>query len=299
MSHEHEAVYLAVASLDFELSPDERRRMEAGLAECPECAEIAASHGDVARLLDRLPVHDASPHVRQRIMRAALVPQRQNRWPVLLAAAALLGLTIATAAAAGAFRERSPLDGSVVAPSASLPALGDLESPLPSSSAGPVSSRGRVGTRVRCAARRKTRSPKSCRAGYGSGRRLASPTIRSSTSLCSMSATASWSSMGQSWRATTSGTRSWHGGLGTSMRPGRSAGCHVAITTAAPGSGRAPIHVRPERSRWRSLRPCIHRSGSPASVTARSACVPTCRERRRACRASRTRTRPASTVLPG
>lgn len=141
MSHEHEAVHLAVASLDFELSPDERRRMEAGLAECPECAEIAASHGDLARLLDRLPVHDASPQVRQRIMRAALVPPRdQRRWPVLLAAAALLGLTIAAAAAAGAFRERSPLDADVVQPSASLPALGDLESPLPSGSAEPRSS---------------------------------------------------------------------------------------------------------------------------------------------------------------
>ncbi len=140
MSHEHEAVYLAVASLDFELSPDERRRMEAGLAECPECAEIASSHGDLARLLDRLPVHDASPQVRQRVLRAALVPPRaQNRWPVLLAAAALLGLTIAVAAAAGAFRERSPLDGAV-APSPSLPALGDLESPLPSIAAEPRSS---------------------------------------------------------------------------------------------------------------------------------------------------------------
>ena len=140
MTHEHEAVYLAVASLDFELSPDERRRMEAGLAECPECAEIAAGHGDLARLLDRLPVHDASPQVRQRIMRAALVPPRdQNRWPVLLAAAALLGLTIAAATAVGALRERSPLDGNVVLPSASLPALGDLASPLPSSSTAPGS----------------------------------------------------------------------------------------------------------------------------------------------------------------
>jgi hypothetical protein len=34
MSHDHEAVRLAVASLDFELSPDERRRMETGLAAC-------------------------------------------------------------------------------------------------------------------------------------------------------------------------------------------------------------------------------------------------------------------------
>jgi hypothetical protein len=140
MSHDHEAIYLAVASLDFELSPDERRRMEAGLSECPECAEIAASHRELARLLGRLPVHDASPQVRQRIMRAALVPPHDRRWPLLLAAAALLGLTIAAAGAAGAFRDRQPLDLSVVPPSASLPALGDLASPVPSSSASPASS---------------------------------------------------------------------------------------------------------------------------------------------------------------
>jgi hypothetical protein len=139
MSHEHEAVYLAVASLDFELSPDERRRMEIGLAECPECAEIAASHVDLARLLDRLPVHDASPQVRQRVMRAALVPPQQRQWPILLVAAALLGLLIAAAGAAGAFRERQPLDQSVVPPSASIPALGDLASPVPSSSLVPGS----------------------------------------------------------------------------------------------------------------------------------------------------------------
>ena len=44
MTHDHEAVQLAVASLDFELTPAEQTRMEAGLAACPECAAIAASH---------------------------------------------------------------------------------------------------------------------------------------------------------------------------------------------------------------------------------------------------------------
>ena len=92
--------------------------MEAGLAECRECAEIAASHGDLARLLDRLPVHDASPQVRQRIMRAALVPPRQNnRWPVLLVAAALLGLAIAAAGGGGR------LPGPVAARSQRRPAV--------------------------------------------------------------------------------------------------------------------------------------------------------------------------------
>jgi hypothetical protein len=140
MSHDHEAVQLAVASLDFELSPEERRRMEIGLAACPECAAIAASHGDLVRLLDRLPVHDASPQVRQRIMRAALVPPRQHQWPVLLVAAALLGLLIAGAAAVGAFRERPPLEAAVVDPSATPPAHGDEESSAPSSSPAPGSS---------------------------------------------------------------------------------------------------------------------------------------------------------------
>lgn len=140
MSHDHEALHLAVASLDFELSPDERSRMEIGLATCPECVEIVASHRDLARLLDRLPVHDASPQVRQRIMRAALVPPRQREWAVLLVAAALLGLLFAAATAAGAFRERAPLEAAVVDPSASPPAHGDEESSAPSSSPAPGSS---------------------------------------------------------------------------------------------------------------------------------------------------------------
>ena len=152
MSHDHEAVALAVAALDFELTSDERQRMEVGLAECAECAEIAASHRDLSRLLVRLPVHDASPQVRQRIMRAALVPPRERRWPILLAAAALLALAVAAAGAAGAFRERPPLDLSVVPPSASLPALGDIDEPKPSSTPAPGSSEVVSGAGLRRAA---------------------------------------------------------------------------------------------------------------------------------------------------
>jgi anti-sigma factor RsiW len=132
MTHEHEALELAVASLDFELTPSERARMEAGLAACPECAAIAASHGELARRLHLLPVQDASPRVRQRVMRAALVPPRDRRWPVLLAAAALLGLLLVGAVVAGAVRDRSPLDDLVNKPPESPPALGDVVSPAPS-----------------------------------------------------------------------------------------------------------------------------------------------------------------------
>jgi anti-sigma factor RsiW len=134
MSHDHEAVRLAVASLDFELSPDERRRMETGLEACEECAAIAASHVGFQSLLARLPVHDASPLVRQRVLRASLVTPRSRPWPVLLVAAALIGLLLAGGAAAiGAFRT-DPLDPAVDLTRASPPAS-DRPSPPAEASA--------------------------------------------------------------------------------------------------------------------------------------------------------------------
>jgi len=81
VTHDHEALQLAIASLDFELTPAERTRMEAGLAACPECAALAAGHVQVQGLLQQLPVHDASPHVRQRVMRATQVGQG-GQWPI-------------------------------------------------------------------------------------------------------------------------------------------------------------------------------------------------------------------------
>jgi hypothetical protein len=139
MTHDHEAAQLAVASLDFELTPAERTRMEAGLAACPECAAIAASHIGLQGMLQQLPVHDASPIVRQRVMRAALVPPRRSQWQVLLVAAALLGLVLAGAAAVGAFRSQ-PIDQLTDVPSSSPPALGDVVSPEPSPSVDPSAS---------------------------------------------------------------------------------------------------------------------------------------------------------------
>jgi hypothetical protein len=139
MTHEHEALELAVASLDFELTPAERTRMEAGLAACPECAALAASHIGLQNLLTQIPVHEASPIVRQRVLRAALVPPRRSQWQMLLVAAALLALLAAGAAVAGAFRH-DPLDQLSNVPSSSPPALGDIVSPTPSGSADPSSS---------------------------------------------------------------------------------------------------------------------------------------------------------------
>ena len=140
MTHDHEALQLAIASLDFELTPAERTRMEAGLAACPECAALAAGHVQVQGLLQQLPVHDASPHVRQRVMRASLVPPRTHQWQVLLVAAALFGLLLAGAVMAGAFNDRTPLDQLTDVPPTTPPALGDVVSPEPSQSDDPVAS---------------------------------------------------------------------------------------------------------------------------------------------------------------
>lgn len=132
MSHDHEAVQLAVMSFDFELTLDERGRMEAGLAACAECAAIVASHVEIRRLLERLPVHDAAPLVRQRVLRASLVPPRARQWQVLLVAAALFGLLLAAGAAAiGAFRT-DPLDPISDMTPASPPARGEAVTAGPS-----------------------------------------------------------------------------------------------------------------------------------------------------------------------
>lgn len=139
MTHDHEAVQLAIASIDFELTPSERTRMEAGLAACPECATTAASHLEVARLVERLPLHDASPIVRQRVLRSALVQPRTRQWQVLLVAAALFGLLLAGAVAAGAFRT-DPLELITDVQPPSPSALGDVVSPEQSTSASPSAS---------------------------------------------------------------------------------------------------------------------------------------------------------------
>ena len=147
MSHEHEAVYLAVASLDFELSPDERRRMEAGLAECPECAEIAASHGDLARA--------ARPAAGPRRLAAGASTDHAGCPRAAARSEPLAGPARGGGAARpddrGGRGRRAPSasarrsTAAVVQPSASLPALGDVASPSPSTSASAGIDRGPVG----------------------------------------------------------------------------------------------------------------------------------------------------------
>ena len=89
-----------------------------------------------------------------------------------------------------------------------------------------------------------------------------------------MSAIDSWSSMARSWRTTTSGTRSWPGAPGISMNRWPvgwvSRGDHDGSPWIRPSVDPCPTGA----VTMESSRPCIHRSGSPASVTVRSAsCV--------------------------
>ena len=148
MTHDHEALRLAVAALDFELSPQERAGVQAGLTDCAECADMAMGHEALDRLLARLPVRDASPHVRERVLRSALVPPSERRWPVLLAAAAMLAMLIGAAAGAGAFRDRQALVPAIIVPSESEPALGDVDteaSPVPADQGSPRPGEGPPG----------------------------------------------------------------------------------------------------------------------------------------------------------
>ena len=87
MIHEHE-LELAAAAIDFELTPAERRRLDAAIADCSVCARAAASYRRDATMLAALPVVDASPTVRRQVERAAgLRPQRTSLNWVFLAAA--------------------------------------------------------------------------------------------------------------------------------------------------------------------------------------------------------------------
>ncbi|HET9521511.1 MAG TPA: hypothetical protein VFO73_10730 [Candidatus Limnocylindrales bacterium] len=109
MIHEHDALPLASAALDFELTADAAAELKAALAECPVCAERAAAYREQRRLIARLPIVDVSERTRQRVTAAAVRGRTDSRPMVLLLAAALLlGLTLAIAAAAGAFRTNQP-----------------------------------------------------------------------------------------------------------------------------------------------------------------------------------------------
>ena len=108
MIHDHEALELASAALDFELNPTESRALADALADCPVCAERAAAYREQRLLLAELPRLDVSAETRRRVTAAALSGRTEARPPILLLAAALLlGLVLAGVAIVGAMIDRT------------------------------------------------------------------------------------------------------------------------------------------------------------------------------------------------
>jgi anti-sigma factor RsiW len=146
MIHEHEATELASAAIDFGLTPELDAELAVNLRDCPVCAERAASYREQIRLMQRLPVIDASDATRRRVAAAAMGGAgRSDRSPLmlLLAAALLVALLLALTAAAGAMlQNRKPQDLLADAPSASPAQTARLESSGPS--AAPVDAAGAV-----------------------------------------------------------------------------------------------------------------------------------------------------------
>jgi hypothetical protein len=132
--HDHEALLLASAALDFELEPAAAAELQLALAECPVCAERAAAYKEQNRLLARLPVIDVSESTRRRVTAAAVRGRSDTRQPLLLLAAALLiGLILSVAAIAGGLlKDSRPTDLG----------LGDETPPPASTSPAPVAAQG-------------------------------------------------------------------------------------------------------------------------------------------------------------
>ena len=121
MIHEHEALELASASLDFPLSPEEQQELDAAMADCEICAERAAAYRSQQRLMTHIPAFEVSEQTQRRISKAAVAGRADSRPPMLLLAAALLlALTLAMVAGVGALlnRQQTP-DLGVTEPSSS------------------------------------------------------------------------------------------------------------------------------------------------------------------------------------
>ena len=144
MIHEHEALELASASLDFPLTPEEQQELDAALADCEICAERVAAYRSQHRLMAQIPAFEVSEQTQRRIMKAAVAGRADSRPPMLLLAAALLlALTLAMVAGVGALLNRqqqtpdlgvaepssSPI--ATVAPSLTLPTPAPVASPSP------------------------------------------------------------------------------------------------------------------------------------------------------------------------
>jgi hypothetical protein len=83
MIHEHEALELASAAIDFGQTPEVERELTLTYRDCPVCAERAASYHEQIRMMRRLPVRDASEATRQRRSAVGLAEDRRSSssWP--------------------------------------------------------------------------------------------------------------------------------------------------------------------------------------------------------------------------
>jgi len=134
MIHEHEAAEVASAAIDFGLAPELERELALSLRECPVCAERAAAYREQIRLMQRLPVLDASEGTRQRVAAAALSGRAATRSPMVyaLAAALLIGLLLALTAAAGALlNDRDELSAVATASPSLVPSTPLAAAPTP------------------------------------------------------------------------------------------------------------------------------------------------------------------------
>ena len=109
MIHEHEALELASAAIDFNLTQSETQRLSEAVADCPICAERAMVYRRHMRLLTELPLLEAPDSTRRRVMQAAVTGHVvDTRTPMLLIAAALLlgALLALMAVVSGAFNDK-------------------------------------------------------------------------------------------------------------------------------------------------------------------------------------------------
>lgn len=145
MIHEHDALELASAAIDFGLTPAEADRLAEAVADCPVCAERAAAYRRQMRLLTDLPVLEPSSAVQRRVMHAAVTGRSvDTRTPMLLLAAALLlGALLAVAAVVGGvfkgtphLTELPPPDVATPAPSTLLAAASPQVDPTASADPG-------------------------------------------------------------------------------------------------------------------------------------------------------------------
>ena len=138
LTHER-ARELAVAALDFDLSPDEWRRLDDHLAGCDACSRFAAAtRRDQARLA-ALPQREAPPHIHE-ALRKAEDKRRDRTRPLLVLAAAGMAGALAFATLGGGTRPEpvvTPIAASQTAPVALATASAAEPSATPAASARP------------------------------------------------------------------------------------------------------------------------------------------------------------------